>query len=95
MSEPIKLDASEVEFWQACVVAGLRSGEEQTIYQVEDNPFRLWSVATADAAVMALRERTANREHGELYSTQCPSCCNRFTSSAPMLLNKCPVCGHE
>lgn len=82
MSKTIKLQDGEVEFWKACVVASVRRGAENTI---ED----------ADDSVIALRERMSitTDVHGGVYVSRCSKCSSLFTSTSPMKMKGCPICG--
>ena len=78
MSEPIKLTEDEVEFWKACVVAIMRADLGN------------YATASADNAVMALRERTPKREpsaYGAVFL--CHKCGTRWPATSS---DTCPIC---
>jgi hypothetical protein len=85
MSEPIKLDPSEVEFWKACVVAVL-------------SDTRLEFVSSADQAVKALRERVDTKpKDAERISSwrQCATCGRKIAAPKGLPLDSFICCNNE
>lgn len=80
MSEPIKLDASEVEFWKACLISAI---------QWSCNPSE-----EADNAVMALRERTLTQTNGIREWRECSICGKKLDASSLLPKENFLCCGN-
>lgn len=80
MSKPIKLDASEVEFWKQCVVSAIQWSCNPTV--------------EADQAVLALRERTLVHASGRREWRECSICGKQLDASAMLPRDNFLCCGN-